>query len=79
MIKKLQKVIDILIDFKKDLEKSKQVERKRWTFSYIDRKTWSSFWYDKFNTTFPEILEEYIKDWYHIEDIQKILVDEKDI
>lgn len=79
MIKKLQKVIDILIDFKKDLEKSKQVERKRWTFSYIDKKTWYSFWYDKFNTTFPEILEEYIKDWYHIEDIQNVLVDEKNI
>lgn len=66
----LQKIIDLLEDYKKKINKE---ERHRWTIVYT-AENWYSFWYDRFNTTISELLTDFLKE-HKISQITNIMRD----
>ena len=74
----LQKIIDLLEDYKTSLKEKKEIEKiktdkHRWTIVYIDDK-WNRVWFDEWDITIADALKNYLKE-HRVEQIVNILKD----
>ncbi len=74
----LQKIIDLLEDYKDNLKERKEIERAksekhRWTIVYINDK-WYREWFDRWDITIADALKDYLKE-HRIDQIVNILKD----
>ena len=74
----LQKIIDLLEDYKDSLKEKKKIEKAksekhRWTIVYID-DNWDRMRFDKWNITIAAALKDYLKE-HRVEQIVNILKD----